>query len=393
MFSSLAGKTSLFRVTLVGIGGVSCCLLWKIQTRNSSVNVVLAKSTAHHSHVHSQTRRKSMFEQFASIEFDGQYFMTPADFLESLTYRDLPGWSRKRPLSEAVISQMVKSTPSISKGSRKFFRTLQDNGIITFSEYLFLLTILTKSKRGLEIAFKMLDKDGNGRLTKDEFFVLEEMVNKKSSAKSMALRESEKENGDCRNNTTLKMHFFGSRGTGQLTFSQFSKFMQDFQLEVFEMEFMEYSRGMPTIPEDSFGRLLLRNTSLEEEEIQKYLDRLCSRLRQRKGITLEQFLSFGMFLNNLEDFALAMRIYSIAGQAVTEEEFQRAVYISTGQMLDSYVVHTVFELFDKDGDGKLSYGEFIELMKDRINRGFRVPSSEKSGWQGFKQCVKKEMSL
>lgn len=45
---------------------------------------------------------------------------------------------------------------------------------------------------------------------------------------------------------------------------------------------MEYSRGMPTIPEDSFGRLLLRNTSLEEEEIQKYLNRLCSRLKQRK---------------------------------------------------------------------------------------------------------------
>ncbi|RMX45212.1 hypothetical protein pdam_00024995, partial [Pocillopora damicornis] len=75
---------------------------------------------------------------------------------------------------------------------------------------------------------------------------------------------------------------------------------------------------MPTMPEDSFGRLLLRNTSLEEEEIQKYIDRLCSRLKQRKGITLEQFLSFGMFLNNLEDFALAMRIYSIAGQAVTQ---------------------------------------------------------------------------
>ena len=32
------------------------------------------------------------------------------------------------------------------------------------------------------------------------------------------------------------------------------------------------------------------------------------------------------------------------------EEFQRAVRISTGQTLDSYVVHTVFELFDKDGE-------------------------------------------
>ena len=46
--------------------------------------------------------------------------------------------------------------------------------------------------------------------------------------------------------------------------------------------FMEYSRGMPTIPEDSFARLLLRNTSLEEEQVQKYLNRLCKRLKQRK---------------------------------------------------------------------------------------------------------------
>ena len=32
------------------------------------------------------------------------------------------------------------------------------------------------------------------------------------------------------------------------------------------------------------------------------------------------------------------------------EEFQRAVRISTGQTLDPYVVHTVFQLFDKDGE-------------------------------------------
>ncbi|RMX39261.1 hypothetical protein pdam_00018993 [Pocillopora damicornis] len=75
------------------------------------------------------------------------------------------------------------------------------------------------------------------------------------------------------------------------------------------------------------------------------------------------------------------------------EEFQRAVRISTGQTLDPYVVHTVFQLFDKDGDGKLSYSEFIELMKDRLKRGFMVPASEKTGWQGFKQCIKREMSL
>lgn len=88
MFSSFARKTSLLRVTLVGIGGVGCCLLWRSQNRNSTVNVVVAKSA---DHVHAQTRRKTKFDQFASIEVDGQYLMTPADFLESVMHKDLPG--------------------------------------------------------------------------------------------------------------------------------------------------------------------------------------------------------------------------------------------------------------------------------------------------------------
>lgn len=45
------------------------------------------------------------------------------------------------------------------------------------------------------------------------------------------------------------------------------------------------------------------------------------------------------------------------------EEFQRAVYISTGQMLDSYVVHTVFELFDKDGEIRSIYSLAAWLIK------------------------------
>jgi len=32
----------------------------------------------------------------------------------------------------------------------------------------------------------------------------------------------------------------------------------------------------------------------------------------------------------------------------------------------------VFALFDEDGDGLLSYREFIAIMKDRLHRGFKV---------------------
>ena len=40
-----------------------------------------------------------------------------------------------------------------------------------------------------------------------------------------ALREHEKDSDDCLSKTTLTMHFFGSRGTGQLTLKQFSKYV------------------------------------------------------------------------------------------------------------------------------------------------------------------------
>lgn len=389
MFSRLSGRKAIVGIAVLSpLAGV---VWWK--ARQTKPFVVFARSSS--SEENHATRREKRFTQFASCKFGEQYLMTPADFLESIIHDDLPGWTRKRELTPEEINRKLRGTPAVTKGSSKLFRNLHDQGIITFSEYLFLITILTKSKRGVEIAFRMLDVDRSNWLDRQEFLALAEMVNKKTSAKSMALKEarhsSEAEQFDpC--NTTLRMHFFGGRGTGRFTFDQFSKFMEHLQVEVLELEFAEYSRGMPTIPEESFARLLLKNTSLCSEDVETYIDRLNKKMKQRQGITVHQFVNFGMFLNNLDDFSLAMRIYSISGTPVTQDEFQRAVKISTGHTIEPYVVNVVFMLFDKDGDGKLSHHEFIELMKDRIKRGFKEPLSEKSGWEGFKTCVKKEMS-
>lgn len=54
------------------------------------------------------------------------------------------------------------------------------------------------------------------------------------------------------------------------------------------------------------------------------------------------------------------------------DEFHRAVKICTGTSLSKHLVQTVFAIFDEDGDGQLSYREFIAIMKDRLNRGFKV---------------------
>ena len=54
------------------------------------------------------------------------------------------------------------------------------------------------------------------------------------------------------------------------------------------------------------------------------------------------------------------------------DEFHRAVKICTGTSMSPHLVDTVFAIFDVDGDGLLSYREFIAIMKDRLHRGFKA---------------------
>lgn len=91
-----------------------------------------------------------------------------------------------------------------------------------------------------------------------------------------------------------------------------------------------------------------------------------------KGITLQQFEQFSMFLNNLEDFSKAVRLYTAADIPVSRSEFVRAVKCSTGLELDPHLVDVLYKIFDANNDNKLSYSEFIEIMNDRLHRGMKV---------------------
>jgi hypothetical protein len=193
--------------------------------------------------------------------------------------------------------------------------------------------------------------------------------------------------------TTLIIHFFGPKGNHDLNFENFKQFMLHLQTEVLELEFNEFSKGLPTISEVDFAKIMLRYTYLDTDEYDMYLDRLLDRIKETKGITFEEFNVFCQFLNNLEDFTIAMRMYTLADHPISKgplilffkqqimseivlDEFHRAVKICTGTSLSPHLVHTVFSIFDVDGDGLLSYREFIAIMKDRLHRGFKVSSIE-----------------
>ncbi|XP_040190602.1 calcium uptake protein 3, mitochondrial isoform X4 [Rana temporaria] len=346
--------------------------------------------------------REQRFRVFASLEYEGQLYMTPRDFLESVT-TDEPRNSKKwRTLSRQDLNNLLLDTPPVWKGSSKFFRTIGDKGMLSYTEYLFLLCILTKPHAGFKIAFNMFDTDGNQMVDREEFLVLQEIFRKKNEKKERKGQEEKcaqlrlqlygylattnggmDELSSTMIHTTLLVHFFGKKGKIELNFEDFYRFMDNLQTEVLEIEFLSYSKGMNTISEEDFAHILLRYTNVENTS--SYLENVRVRLPEEKGISFDDFRSFFQFLNNLEDFAIAMQMYNFANRSIGQDEFKRAVYVATGLKLSPHLVNTVFKIFDVDRDDQLSYKEFIGIMKDRLHRGFRGKS--KHGMKDYYTCV------
>ncbi|XP_024284609.1 calcium uptake protein 3, mitochondrial isoform X1 [Oncorhynchus tshawytscha] len=381
---------------------------------------------------------EARFRLFSSVEYEGQLYMTPLNFIESVTMGEPKKKRIWKSLTKQELEQMLADTPPVFKGSSNLFRNLRHRGIIGYTEYLFLLCILTKPHAGFKIAFNMFDADGNKMVDKREFLVLEEIFRKKKDRKEAddgaprsdklnlqlygnresraqrvlrkeaqqleprgmwdALRKgasqalfSDLENIDENmTDTTLLVHFFGKKGKAELGFDDFYRFMDNLQTEVLEIEFLSYSKGLPIISEEDFAHILLRFTNVDD--IAGYLDNVRKSITDEKGITFDEFRSFFQFMNNLEDFAIAMQMYNFANRSIGQDELARAVYVTTGLKLTEHLVNTVFHIFDEDRDGQLSYKEFIGVMKDRLHRRTAFRVDDKKKFTSFKSCLKKEIS-
>ncbi|XP_045902362.1 calcium uptake protein 3, mitochondrial-like isoform X6 [Micropterus dolomieu] len=347
------------------------------------------------------------FRTFSSVEYDGQLYMTPQNFIESVTMSEPRNKKPWRSLTKQELEKILTETPPVWRGSSKLFRNLRERGIISYTEYLFLLCILTKPHAGFKIAFNMFDADGNQMVDKREFLVLQEIFRKKNEKRgrkgdadksaqlSMQLYGyqvapmNSRADESITIDTTLLVHFFGKKGKAELTFDDFYRFMDNLQTEVLEIEFLTYSKGMTTISEEDFAKILLRFTNVEN--ISAYLENVRQCIPDEKGITFDEFRSFFQFLNNLEDFAIAMQMYNFAARSIGQDEFARAVYVATGLKLTRHLVHTIFKIFDVDHDDQLSYKEFIGIMKDRLNRGARGYKSVERA-TSFKSCLKRELA-
>jgi Ca2+-binding EF-hand superfamily protein len=366
--SKVLNRGSILLGSCLGLGatGFIATSFWKGRKSNARATVILScveASTGMDKETQKKPARRSYretrFRHFASCEFAGEVFMTPRDFLESLANDQPTARIGLKTLDQTQVERMLKQTPTLKQSSSNLFRKIYENGLVSYAEYLFLLTALTKPRRQFQIAFLMFDRDGNGIVDKEEFQAIQRVVSHSGSGKPCE-------------KTSLLVHFFGLNGNGKLDYPSFANFIDNLQEEVLSMQFNEVSRGLPKISEVQFAKLLIADSQLTSDEKDIYISRVKQRVQADEGITFPQFLEFNNFLNDFNEFVIALRMFTYAKQPVTQDEFQRAVKASTGGFLDPHVVNVVFQIFDIDGDGKLSQGEFIEVLQGRVRKKFKV---------------------
>ncbi|XVE98443.1 hypothetical protein REPUB_Repub03eG0107000 [Reevesia pubescens] len=317
-----------------------------------------------------QSPPEKVFDYFASHRTPaGDVLMTPADLMRALVPVFFPSESnrvREVSLRGERVPGELRCPPS------QFFMLFDTNndGLISFPEYIFFVTLLSIPESSFSVAFKMFDLNNNGEIDREEF------------KRVMALMRAQNRQGACHRdgrrhglkvtepveNGGLVEYFFGRDGKTCLKHDTFVQFLRDLHDEILRLEFAHYDyKQHGTISAKDFALSLVASADISH--IRKLLDRVEelnseSHLRDIR-ITFEEFKNFAELRRKLQSFSLAIFSYGKVNGVLRKKDFQRAASLVCEIPITDNVVDIIFHVFDANCDGNLSSDEFVRVVQRR----------------------------
>uniref|UniRef100_A0A4W3IEG5 Solute carrier family 25 member 12 n=1 Tax=Callorhinchus milii TaxID=7868 RepID=A0A4W3IEG5_CALMI len=232
-----------------------------------------------------------------SVTKDGEHYMTPTDFVQKyLGLHTEPNYNPKTVQLLAGVADQTK------------------DGLISFQEFVAFESVLCAPDAMFMVAFQLFDKNGNGEVT---FENIKEIFNQTTIHHHIPF------NWDCE---FIRLHF-GFDRKKHLTYSEFTQFLQELQLEHARQAFAQKDKNKSgTITALDFNDIMV---TIRSHILTPFVE---ENLVSAAGGTISHQVSFSYFnafnslLNNME---LSRKIYStLAGTRkdiqVTKEEFAHA---------------------------------------------------------------------
>ncbi|GMR48333.1 hypothetical protein PMAYCL1PPCAC_18528, partial [Pristionchus mayeri] len=308
-----------------------------------------------------------------------QVLMTPEDFVRSFT----PGvmQPRKYGLDKFKLYDPTKKKHVFSDVNSIFYQ-LGENGLITYSDYLFLMTLLSTSPKDFEVAFQIFDINGDGALDVNEFRRVQElvmsqtMVGQKHRDHSFAKTSFQESS-----NSVLERYFFGPDRKGKLAAAKFLEFQARLHRDVLRMELIRRAEeegreeGEQLISYESFAHMLIQYAELSEKKKRMMLKRLRKRMKKSMddGVSFDEVQAFFNVLFHIDALEAALHFHKMAGMSMSARDLERIIKKISDVDLPEDVVFVAVTIFDENGDGRLSNNEFVAVVRRRLQRGLERP--------------------
>ncbi|KAK1392726.1 calcium uptake protein, mitochondrial [Heracleum sosnowskyi] len=317
-----------------------------------------------------QSPPEKVFEYFASYRSpEGEVFMTPADLMRAV----VPVFPPTEDTRIRVGSLEGEWSPGdLQCAPSEFFMLFDTNndGLVSFAEYIFFVTLLSIPESSFSVAFKMFDLDNNGEIDKDEFKKVMSLMrtqNRHVSRHRDGKRQGLKVSGSVENGGIIE-YFFGKDGKACLEHGRFVKFLEDLQEEILQLEFKHYDyRSRKAISARDFAISMVASADIKH--IDKFLDIVDELEKEPRmkdiRITFEEFKNYAELRKRLRPLSMAIFSFGKVNGLLTKADFQRAAYQVCGIQLSDNVIDVIFYVFDVNRDGSLSSEEFLRVLQRR----------------------------
>jgi len=334
---------------------------------------------AHENRVRQYMAPDKIFNYFASFQLitnKGRktMMMAPLDFYAAITpdctlLHGVGSGISVNVSEEEVNEKSIYEQRSPVEGS--VLNRIGDNGLLSYTDFCFLLSLLSSPYRYIDVAFNLFDVTGDGAIEAKEFAYVSTMMAHKSGGFGSYTELDQEE--ILASSSGLLNYLFGKDRKGSLYREDFKKLQNDLLDEIIQLEFREYDKdGSGRISEVDLCKFLLKNVKIPPKKKASMLKRVEKLYPSKaRGISLPSFKNLFLVLASGAELERALFFLDVEGIGVDMEEFRKISSWVIQKELSDHVAKVLFALLDDDGDGRFFKEEIGPVLLEwRHSRGF-----------------------
>ncbi|KAF9113849.1 mitochondrial aspartate-glutamate transporter agc1 [Mortierella sp. AM989] len=293
-------------------------------------------------------RYKRVFNRFASVDKNGEKFMTRDDFVNAIA----PGEDYKR-LERSQYAVLF----NVADQSKR--------GFLSISDFIIFENLLSRPDAEYEIAFRLFDTAGTGKITRDQFrHILAANIGKDEIPFDF----------ECE---WLKLYTGGKDASHEMPYKEFTQLLKGLQAERLRQEFRYYDTQITGyITPDEFKKVIIdvAGHKLSEHVIDN-LPTLCNLYAGNKV----SFANVMAFYNVIREMDMVERVVRKAIETSKDGTITQADFLNTAARETRFSLFTPMEadiIFHFAGldnpSGKLTLRDFFRLLESKWEHALPV---------------------